>query len=91
MPYIAAERRHAFDEYVDAIGDIIETEGEANYVVSRLMNVLLLNSDGKYATHNALIGVLECAKLELYRRNTAPYEDQKIAEHGDLFDHGDWP
>ena len=32
-----------------------------------------------------LIGVLECAKLELYRRVAAPYEDDKIDENGDVY------
>jgi len=32
------------------------------------------------------IGALECAKLELYRRVAAPYEDTKIAENGDVYD-----
>jgi len=30
-------------------------------------------------------GVLECAKLELYRRIAAPYEDTKIEENGDVY------
>jgi hypothetical protein len=30
------------------------------------------------------MGVLESAKLELYRRKIAPYEDDKIAENGDV-------
>jgi len=34
---------------------------------------------------NAIIGALECAKLELYRRVAAPYEDDKIAENGDVY------
>jgi len=31
------------------------------------------------------VGVLECAKLELYRRIAAPYEDEKIVETGDVY------
>jgi hypothetical protein len=31
-----------------------------------------------------LIGMLECAKLELYRRSVANYEDEKILENGDV-------
>jgi len=40
----------------------------------------------KYATLNTVIGVLECAKLELYRRVVADYEDQKCEENGDVYD-----
>ena len=30
------------------------------------------------------MGVLECCKLEFYRRVAAPYEDIKIEENGDV-------
>ena len=39
----------------------------------------------RYAHLNEAIGVLECAKLELYRRVAAPYEDGKRAETGDVY------
>jgi len=38
-----------------------------------------------YTTYNEVVGVLECAKLEMYRRAVAPYEDEKIAENGDVY------
>jgi hypothetical protein len=38
-----------------------------------------------YALLNELIGVLECAKLELYRRVASPYEDEKIQSNGDVY------
>ena len=44
-----------------------------------------LGSRVEYARINELIGVLECAKLELYRRIAVPYEDTKIAENGDVY------
>ena len=39
----------------------------------------------KYYHYNQLIGVLECAKLELYRRLVTPYEDIKITDNGDVY------
>lgn len=33
-----------------------------------------------------MVGALECAKLELYRRIAIPYEEQKIQENGDVYD-----
>ena len=33
-----------------------------------------------------MVGVLECAKLELYRRMAAPYEDEKIEDNGDVYE-----
>jgi hypothetical protein len=42
----------------------------------------------RYAHLNEVIGALECAKLELYRRIAVPYEDQKITESGDVYRSG---
>jgi len=39
-----------------------------------------------YSDYNALVGVLECAKLEFYRRAVAAYEDKKIKENGDVYE-----
>jgi hypothetical protein len=40
----------------------------------------------RYAHLNEAIGVLECAKLELYRRIAAPYEDRKMGETGEVYE-----
>ena len=37
-----------------------------------------------YADYRDFIGELEMAKLEIYRRKIAPYEDKKIIENGDV-------
>lgn len=63
------------------------TPGELNYCITRL--VLHYLSQGgptpSYAGMNAVIGVLECAKLELYRRMVAPYESVKCLENGEVY------
>ncbi len=79
MPYIKAEDRDALD-----CGDIICTPGELNYVITDLV-VNYLGDKPNYAKFNEVIGVLECAKLELYRRMVAPYEDTKKEENGDVY------
>ena len=38
-----------------------------------------------YAALAEAVGVIETAKLELYRRVAAPYEDDKIVENGDVY------
>lgn len=38
-----------------------------------------------YQTYNDMLGALECAKLELYRRKISPYEDTKIELNGDVY------
>lgn len=63
----------------------IKTPGDLNFFISTLVN-WYINEHGKnYSTLNEVIGVLECAKLELYRRVVAPYEDTKIQENGDVY------
>jgi hypothetical protein len=81
MPYIAdKERRLDIDQ-----GMAPENIGELNYAITRLVD-RYLSGAVDYASINAAIGVLECAKLELYRRVAAPYESAKIAINGDVYE-----
>lgn len=81
MPYITQDRRAAL-----AAGAMPENAGELNYLVTKLVDGYLVSQGGvRYARINEVIGVLECAKLEAYRRIAAPYEDSKIAESGDVY------
>ena len=57
--------------------------GTLNYIITRLVH-WWLGDNPNYEKYNAAIGVLECAKLELYRRKVSPYEDEKINENGDV-------
>ena len=81
MPYVTAEARARLDQ-----GGKPETAGELNYAITRLVDDYLIQKGGiRYSHLNEVIGALECAKLELYRRVAAPYEDQKITETGDVY------
>ena len=81
MPYIKPEDRNAIllDETT------IEEAGELNYYITTIINWYINKNTKCYTTLNEVIGVLECAKLELYRRIVAPYEDIKIEENGDVY------
>ena len=85
MPYIDPEDRAELDPFIDYLIDQIDYSniGELNYIISRLCDAML--GEVRYSKINSLIGVLECAKLELYRRVAAPYEDDKIDENGDVY------
>lgn len=89
VPYITPNLRPAFAEPVEDIADIIRAFGESgragllNYVISSLISRLY--GDPRYADINEAIGVLECAKLELYRMVAEPYEDKKIEENGRVY------
>jgi hypothetical protein len=81
MPYITADARARLEA-----GGEPETTGELNYAITRLVDAYLVRKGNiRYANLNEVIGALECAKLELYRRVAAPYEDQKLAETGDVY------
>jgi|TARA_A100001011_G_scaffold371898_1_gene429721 hypothetical protein len=81
MPYISIEDRNELDN-----GAMPETAGELNYMISSLLDEYLTEKGKNYNNINEVIGMLECAKLELYRRVAAPYEDEKIDQNGDVFD-----
>lgn len=97
MPYIKKEDRKEFDASINALADAIAKKnhdncslpcGDLNYSITRLIHRVLDNPQFDirvgYADYNEMIGMLECAKLELYRRKVAPYEDEKIKENGDV-------
>lgn len=81
MPYIKSEDRAAI--LIDEAN--IEDAGELNFFITTLINYYIDKNTKCYTTLNEVIGVLECAKLELYRRIVAPYEDIKILENGDVY------
>lgn len=81
MPYIEKRNR----------ADLAErnfpphTAGELNFVITSVCLEYVEEKVASYEAFNAAIGALECAKLELYRRMVAPYEDAKMAENGDVY------
>lgn len=60
------------------------TEGQLNYTITKLL-LEWLPEPPNYAEYNAIVGVLECVKLEIYRRRVVVYEDGKRHKHGDVF------
>ena len=81
MPYVDKEARARLDQ-----GGAPENPGELNYVITRCVDEYLSQKGPiRYAAINEVIGVLECAKLELYRRIAVPYEDAKKEQSGDVY------
>jgi hypothetical protein len=81
MPYITQERRKAI-----LAGAKPQDPGELNFAITVLIDSYLQDKGGiRYSQLNEVIGAIDCAKLELYRRVAAPYEDEKIAENGDVY------
>lgn len=87
MPYIKQSDRNKFITkgcLAKQIASSIETEGELNYFITKLCHAYIKKHGKSYKTLNGVHGALTCAQLELYRRITAPYEEIKIKENGDV-------
>ncbi|MFA6427075.1 MAG: hypothetical protein WCW16_01345 [Candidatus Magasanikbacteria bacterium] len=86
MPYISQPDRDRLDGAIENLTKLInpnQRAGDLNYSITRLL--LLNQGEGRYKDWNELVGVLECAKQELYRRKIGPYEDKKMEENGDAY------
>ena len=90
MPYIKPEDREIYEPMIDVLMNELRYaenwKGDLNFIVSTILNDLLTAYGTSYSMLNDMVGVLECAKLELYRRMAAPYEDEKIEENGDVYE-----
>jgi len=86
MPYIKPEDRSLLDAALAKLLDQgICCPGDLNYVLTRIVAEYLASGNFDYAALNEVIGVLECCKLELYRRVLIPYENKKRDENGDVY------
>lgn len=95
MPYIPKLDRISLDEEINMLQkgllnlvnfDEARLPGPFNYAVSSLIEKTFLREGVSYAKINAAIGVLECIKLELYRKVAAPYEQKKESENGSVYE-----
>lgn len=80
MPYIDDEKKKLME-----MGCLPATAGELNYAFTAVSIAYLEEKGESYQTYNDIIGALEGAKLELYRRKVSKYEDKKIKENGDVY------
>ncbi len=89
MPYIKPEERNTLvNQYKNNCMDLgnmfPDNPGELNYVITMIIKNYF-NHKPCYQSINDVVGALEGAKLEFYRRVAAPYEDSKIIENGDVY------
>ena len=90
MPYIKRQDRAQYQDLITQLAALVPQDrmaraGHLNYIVSLLLEKTY-GTKIRYADHNEIMGLLTCISLEFYRRKTAPYEDTKIEEDGDLTD-----
>lgn len=102
MPYIEQTDRNKFTheecggmqtiqsiDEIKALADKIETCGELNYVITLICQYYTKNKGLRYQQINDVLGALDGASKEYYRRIAAKYEDKKIKSNGDVNVFGD--
>lgn len=86
MPYIAEDNRQEHAELLQSLDKLYYMHpGELNFLITSILKKYIDLNGITYTSFNDLVGVLECAKLELYRRRIAPYENRKLARNGDVY------
>jgi hypothetical protein len=97
MPYILKESRVKYDGIVDYLVDELIFKhdgaefkssvnwGHVNYVITRLIRLIVKRIGLNYSVVNSAMGVLTSVSNEFYRRIAIPYEDKKKDENGDMF------
>lgn len=79
MPYVD----EASKESVRHIGP--RTAGQLNWWITMTILEYAFEEKLSYQRINDVMGVLESAKAEFYRRIAVPYEQQKIVQNGDVY------
>ena len=82
MPYIESKLRFGYNP--ETMYSPLDP-GSLNFAITTLCINYIKERGKRYSTLNEVIGVLECAKLEFYRRAVAAYEDEKAKLNGDIY------
>lgn len=84
MPYIKKLDREIIDPLLSKLEEINLTDGDLNYIFTKLILNSLSKDKVNYQNLQNKIGMLECCKQELYRRLLTLYEDRKLTENNDV-------
>lgn len=84
MPYINSVIRDSFDPWLCEVRHA-SNSGELNYQITLILLKYWEAHGPAYQTINDIVGALESAKLEFYRRVAVPYEEEKIKQNGDVY------
>jgi hypothetical protein len=88
MPYIELSNRDGFSAALSHVDRAVSagcTPGDLNYIFTKIALSYLKARGLRYTMLNDVLGALEGAKLELYRRVVVPYEEGKLEENGDVY------
>lgn len=85
MPYVSPTSREGVPV------PYVAEDGELAYLIAKAADEFLYVLAGRNSgqirfEHIArVLGIIEAAKMEVYRQVAVPYEDRKLAEHGTVF------
>ena len=86
MPYIMQSDREIFGHEIARLNACNLSEGELNYVITKLLLNFVERKGKSYESLNAIEGILSCVSKEFYRRVTVPYEQEKCRVNGEVFE-----
>jgi hypothetical protein len=89
MPYIDenSRKRLLFEaEGIAKLGMNCQNAGELNYTITRIIYSYYKSKGGRYQIANDIMGALEGAKLEFYRKVIGKYEDLKAQDNGEVYE-----
>lgn len=85
MPYIPSSQKEKIDRGLIALNlSELNDSGALNYTIHQIISQYISQNKESYQTFNDILGALECAKMELYRRLISDYEDKKILLNKDI-------
>lgn len=84
MPYIKQEDRTKFKDAAKQLGITADCAGDLNYIITEMVHAYIAKKGLRYSNVNEVVGMLDCCKMEFYRKVGVPYEDEKIKENGDV-------
>jgi len=98
MPYIDDERRnenlpnsgnidisHSRKDLGIAVGNAMDNGGDFQYIIAVAIQTYLEKKGLRYKYCEEIMGALTGAQMEFYRCVVAPYEQEKIAENGAVY------
>lgn len=86
MPYIKQEQRDSVDTCeLHRSARYNSGPGVLNFSLTTVLLGYWDTSPQNYQAINDIIGALEGAKAEFYRRVVVPYENEKIKANGDVY------
>lgn len=84
MPYIPQNERQKLDSELAFIYPLVETLGQFTYVVYKLALRWVHENGVSYKNYASILGALTCTIQELYRKQAAPYEEEKELQNGSI-------